>query len=398
MRERLASITREESSALLSNAWRTPPFPPEIAPVTAVVANRLRATAKDQAVLGLGVSREDTLAHVEEWLSDPHTVAELHETYNLNWRTLVPHPDGKTALPLHLIPGIGTPAFSEGHYAIFVPTRLPHRTQHAHHANGHADKQAEMQADMQDGGQEPTNVDTSSEPNSESDRTTLRFYRIYSPTTGTNQGVRCIRRYSSNNEHAITPAEARYVVEAINADPDAAAYRYSDHYANCWVCGRSLTDAVSRLLSVGPICRGFHMHQGLKAAGHEVDRNPERRAVYRRLREWALTQGFTDPRTKEERQDKTITASCVASAWSGVPGVLALGPDRATDMVKAALTGHDLPPVIAEALTQAPADTLNILIDSGVLSEHLFTHLLAHPSPKVRERATAHFTDLLSNL
>lgn len=49
-------------------------------------------------------------------------------------------------------------------------------------------------------------------------------------------------------------AEKKRILEAIKADPDAGP-RFGREIGRCYVCGRTLTDEVSRSLGIGPICR-----------------------------------------------------------------------------------------------------------------------------------------------
>ena len=47
----------------------------------------------------------------------------------------------------------------------------------------------------------------------------------------------------------------RRVVDAIEANPLTARWRFSESTAHCNSCGRALTDSASRLLGIGPDCR-----------------------------------------------------------------------------------------------------------------------------------------------
>lgn len=346
-----AGLSDEEARALMTASREIPDFTPEQLPITEHSARHLRSLAETTAIYGLGYSREETIDRIEDLLASACKESD-YRAILVSLRDRPPHPTAQTSIPLEAIEGIGAIAFSEGHYAVFIPADL---------TLGLRGRSAAWASDP-----------------------VLRFYRIYTPTTGHYQAGPVIRRYASDNELAITPDEARAAVTSIAADPDGAAFRYSDTYANCWVCGRTLTDAVSRLLSVGPVCRGFAHHEGLRHAGNEVDQNPERRAVYRALRNWALDQGFVDPRTREDRAQKSVTASCVASAWSGIPGVLALGPTAAVEAVNGALRGKTSDEVI-KSLHGAPPDTCVILIESGVLSVDVLNALNEHPHRRVRD-------------
>lgn len=48
----------------------------------------------------------------------------------------------------------------------------------------------------------------------------------------------------------------RTVLEQIAKNPEAAGRRFGQEVGVCYVCGRSLTDEISRRLGIGPICRG----------------------------------------------------------------------------------------------------------------------------------------------
>ena len=45
------------------------------------------------------------------------------------------------------------------------------------------------------------------------------------------------------------------VKEALEADPVAAQLRFGEYTARCCICGRTLTEGVSRMFGVGPDCR-----------------------------------------------------------------------------------------------------------------------------------------------
>jgi hypothetical protein len=50
-------------------------------------------------------------------------------------------------------------------------------------------------------------------------------------------------------------AEKKRILTAIKDDPDAGP-RFGREIGACYVCGRTLTDATSRSLGIGPVCRG----------------------------------------------------------------------------------------------------------------------------------------------
>lgn len=348
-----AGLTREAASALIDRALRAPAHPAEVRPAGEHALNYLRSSAATLALFGLEVSKEETMARVEEAIAAGLTDADM-TSWRHRIRTAKPHPTAKSPLPLSKVEGIEGLSISEGCYAVLVP--------------GASDR--------------PGGV--------------LRFYRIYTPTTGEYQDQVVMRRYASENLLALYPDEAREALHAIDADPDAAAYRFADEFTRCYVCTRQLTDAISRLLSVGPHCRGFSDHSGLRREATLVDTDPARRQVYRAIREWALTQGFHDPRSKTEREsmEGQMTASRLASAWSGLPGLLTLPPEDAVTAIQQAVAGEVTTP-IRDGLAAAPTDTLMLLIDSGVLSAPVLELLTQHPDRRVQERATTFFLSLL---
>lgn len=341
----IGSLTKQEASALIEQAIRSPRFPDTARPLPPWRVNALRELAPKYAIFGLGVDRDETVAKVEALIEAGLNADEganlIRTAYNSP-----PHPSPTSALPLRVVSGIDGLRVAEGNYAV---------------ASGDF----------------------------------LRFYTIYVPFKGEHQGQPLIKRYLTSETTPITPDEVRGALRLIDADPAAAAYRFADDLGRCFMCARPLTDPVSRFLSVGPQCRGFAAHRGLKDAAARVDQEPRIKKVFRALQEWALDQGFTDPRTKEQRAAQRIaTASQVASAWSGLPGVTDLPADEAVPLLKAAIEG-DLDPRVKEALLAAPADTVAVLIESRVLSGNLFLLLAEHPSKRIRDAAAEAFLDVL---
>lgn len=344
-----AGMSQAEATALINHATEAPRHASDQTPASDWQIQRVRTLAAQNAIFGLTVNVEETIARVEAAINAPCFSSDDAQALLRAGHRAAPHPTAQTPLRLADIEGIDGLHVSEGHYAVFD------------------------EADV------------------------LRFYRIYTPTSGANRDIPVIRRIAGDNLLGLYPDEARNALTVIDAAPDDAAYRYSDTFARCWVCGKNLTDSVSRLLSVGPTCRGFANHGGLRVAANEVDHNPERRQVYRALREWALDNGFTDPRTREDRTSITMSASRVASAWSGIPGILGLTPQEATAEVSAALSGQPLNDNIVDGLTTAPKDTLLILIDSGVLSTTVMQVLTQHPDAAVKEAAASFFLAQFGN-
>lgn len=336
-------LSKDAASDLITKAASAPRFPADQMPATDWEVRRCRELAREYALFGLTVNVEETIARVESAMNGSFfSSAQAREFIHLGYRA-APHPTSQTPLRLSDIEGIEGLSVSEGHYAVFDSTD------------------------------------------------TLRFYRLYTVPSGALKGEGVIRRFAGDNLMGLYPDEARTVLHAIDANPDEAAYRFSDTYTRCFICGKNLTDSVSRLLSVGPTCRGFADHTGLRRAAGEVDHDPARRKVYRALRQWALDNGFTDPRSKEDRASITMSASRVASAWSGIPGVLGLEPHQAVEAVTAAHADTDLAPVIKQGLIAAPKDTLLILIESGVLSSQVMNVLVEHPNAAVKAAANDFF-------
>lgn len=347
-----AGLTRTSVAALIAQAQLSPVRPAaDTDPASSHLIKRLRNLAADYAIYGLGVSQEDTIARLETDLGTAPTrgtAESLFREIHQHGRTLKPHPTADTGIPLNLIPGMEGLTVYEGHFAVSVEE-------------------------------------------------TLRFYRIYQPLA---KGIReetAIRRFASDQLKAITPAEALAAVTVIAADPDTAAYRFADEHTRCWMCGRALTDAVSRYLSVGPVCRNFPTNQGLRSVAATMDNHPNRGKAFRALREWAVATGLKDPRTKQEREQhpaKTPTATLVASAWSALPGIAAMDPTQAVNVVSQAI-GETLTEEMAQRLLAADAETVLVLIDAGVLTAAIMRTLQSHASPKVTAATGTYFLDIL---
>lgn len=342
-----AGLTGAQASELIAAASRNGKHPADQIPASDWQIKRTRDLAATHALFGLEYNVEQTIERIEAAIAEGLSSEDAYHYLALA-RRAAPHPTAQTPLRLSDIEGIEGLDVSEGHYATF------------------------------------------------DDHDVLRFYRIYTPATGALRGVGVIRRIAGDNLMGLYPEEAKAALSAINADPDACAYRYSDTFTQCWVCAKSLTDGVSRLLSVGPTCRGFANHTGLRHASNEVDHDPQRRLVFRALREWALGQGFVDPRSREDRASISMSASRLASAWSGVPGLLAMEPDEAVTTVKQAHANATLDESLAAALNATPADTLLILVESGILPAAVMSALVNHPAVKVRKAASDYFVAALA--
>jgi len=85
----------------------------------------------------------------------------------------------------------------------------------------------------------------------EKDDGTLMFYSVKNGRYKTFVDV-----WASDTRYPIRNAsEAKRILEAIKADPDAGP-RFGREIGRCYVCGRTLTDELSRELGIGPVCRG----------------------------------------------------------------------------------------------------------------------------------------------
>jgi hypothetical protein len=82
----------------------------------------------------------------------------------------------------------------------------------------------------------------------------LRFYCVREGQ-GRWAGRRFLNRFRSDDLDRPTRQEVKDVYAAILANPAEAQKRFADETVCCYVCGRRLTDAESRELGIGPVCR-----------------------------------------------------------------------------------------------------------------------------------------------
>ena len=98
----------------------------------------------------------------------------------------------------------------------------------------------------------------------------LRFYRV-KEGKGYYTGRKFLDRFKSDELRSITLAERMAVLDLINADPDRAGMRFAVELTRCRICGRMLTDEISRLRGIGPDCFGrraaTHDEIGMHALG-----------------------------------------------------------------------------------------------------------------------------------
>lgn len=87
----------------------------------------------------------------------------------------------------------------------------------------------------------------------------LKFYRVWKPMQGKWAGWTFLAVYSSDDEYPIkNPNTKRFILEQIAVDPALSARMYGRHYKRCSDCNKGLTNRVSRLLDIGPVCGGHH--------------------------------------------------------------------------------------------------------------------------------------------
>ena len=125
----------------------------------------------------------------------------------------------------------------------------------------------------------------------------IRFYRLKRGTKNPNMIWLHVEHGDSDTEipfHAAKP-----IILKIAVDPLAAARLYGDQIGACSNCGRRLTNRVSRLLNIGPICGGHlcdediwrgmvrRAREALAAAGLDPDADVEDTDDLARIREQA---------------------------------------------------------------------------------------------------------------
>lgn len=95
----------------------------------------------------------------------------------------------------------------------------------------------------------------------------LRFVIIDKPEDGKWKGYAFVKIQASDDRYPLGrqyPNSNSYVgkspelVKAIAANPSEASKRYGHKIGKCGVCGRTLTDEVSRANGIGPICAEKH--------------------------------------------------------------------------------------------------------------------------------------------
>lgn len=87
----------------------------------------------------------------------------------------------------------------------------------------------------------------------------LRFYSVDRPDKGKWAGYVFVNVWASDERHPIRGNAAKKAIldKIIEAGPKEAAERFGREIGACAVCGRTLTDPVSREIGIGPICREY---------------------------------------------------------------------------------------------------------------------------------------------
>ena len=81
---------------------------------------------------------------------------------------------------------------------------------------------------------------------------TLMFYSVKK-----GRHITFLDVWASDAQYPIkNPVEKRRIMQAIKNDPDSGP-RFGREIGRCYVCGRTLTDELSRQIGIGPVCRGL---------------------------------------------------------------------------------------------------------------------------------------------
>lgn len=91
----------------------------------------------------------------------------------------------------------------------------------------------------------------------EGDDDVLKFYRVRKVDKGKWAGWSFLDVQASSDFYPIRGLKAvRPIMEKIAEDPRAAAQKYGQEIGRCCICGRTLTNAISRRYGIGPVCAG----------------------------------------------------------------------------------------------------------------------------------------------
>lgn len=83
---------------------------------------------------------------------------------------------------------------------------------------------------------------------------TIKFYEVSRPEEGTWAGATFVAAMASDELHPVRGQAGRKILALIQQDPEAAAVLYGQTIGVCGLCGRKLTDEVSRARGIGPVC------------------------------------------------------------------------------------------------------------------------------------------------
>ena len=84
----------------------------------------------------------------------------------------------------------------------------------------------------------------------------LRFFHINAPTKGKWVGFTFVKEFfGGGQEINIRNRETRNQILGAIANDSKALARYGQELGFCGICGRELTDEVSRAIGIGPVCR-----------------------------------------------------------------------------------------------------------------------------------------------
>ena len=91
----------------------------------------------------------------------------------------------------------------------------------------------------------------------ENEESILRFYSVDRPDKGKWAGYVFVSVWASDERHPIRGNAAKKAIldKIVEAGPKEAAERFGREIGACAVCGRTLTDPVSREIGIGPVCR-----------------------------------------------------------------------------------------------------------------------------------------------
>lgn len=83
----------------------------------------------------------------------------------------------------------------------------------------------------------------------------LHFYRVDRPEDGRWAGYTFVKEQASDDLYPVRGVDRkRDILAKIAADPRAALVRYGQEIGRCAICNRTLTNAISRYFSIGPVC------------------------------------------------------------------------------------------------------------------------------------------------